>query len=42
MAMLWAIEEKSTPKGWEDEQEIDYAAISSKRAAINTAEAGME
>ena len=31
MAKFWAMEEANAPKGWGDEQEIDYAEISSKR-----------
>lgn len=31
MAEFWAMEEANTPKGWGDEQEIDYAELSSKR-----------
>lgn len=33
MAKFWAMEEANTPKGWDDEEELDYAEITSKRKA---------
>lgn len=34
MAKFWALEEANAPRGWEGEQELDYAEISSKRTAM--------
>lgn len=34
MARFWAMEEANSPKGWEDEEEIDYAEIN-KKSAMN-------
>lgn len=33
MARFWAMEEANSPKGWEEEEEVDYAEIS-KRSAL--------
>ncbi len=33
MAQFWAMEEANTPKGWENEAELDYAEISRRAAA---------
>jgi hypothetical protein len=38
MARFWAMEEANIPKGWGDDQEIDYAEISSKRKAADVDE----
>ena len=34
MARFWAMEEANTPKGWEDEMELDYEEIA-KKSAMN-------
>jgi len=31
MAQFWAMEESQGPKSWDDEQELDYSVIASKR-----------
>ena len=31
MALLWAMEEVNSPKGWEEEEELDYSAVSRRR-----------
>ena len=31
MARLWALEESTSPKSWEDEQELDYTELAKKR-----------
>lgn len=36
MANIWAMEEVNSPSGWENEQEIDYAELASKRMAAET------
>ena len=36
MANLWAMEEVNSPPGWENEQEIDYAELASKRMATES------
>ena len=32
MAMYWAMEEANTPRGWDDEAELDYLAVSQRQA----------
>ena len=32
MAMFWAMEEANTPRGWDDEAELDYMAVSQRQA----------
>lgn len=32
MAMFWAMEEANTPRGWEDEVELDYTMFSQRPA----------
>ena len=32
MAMFWAMEEVNTPRGWGDEAELDYMAVSQRQA----------
>lgn len=32
MRKFWAMEEANSPRGWEDEQELDYAEISQRTA----------
>ena len=31
MALLWAMEEVNSPKGWDEEEELDYSAVSRRR-----------
>ena len=35
MARFWAMEEANAPKGWDDEEELDYTEITSKRKAAS-------
>ena len=32
MAELWAMEEVNAPRGWEDEEELDYTVLSQRQA----------
>ena len=32
MAMLWAMEEANAPRGWDDEEELDYTVVSQRQA----------
>ena len=32
MAMFWAMEEVNTPRGWDDEEELDYTIVSQRQA----------
>ena len=32
MAMFWAMEEANTPRGWDDEEELDYTMVSQRQA----------
>ena len=31
MAMFWAMEEANAPRGWDDEEELDYTAVSQRQ-----------
>ena len=31
MALLWAMEEVNSPKGWDEDEELDYSAVSRRR-----------
>ena len=31
MALLWEMEEVNSPKGWDEEEELDYSAVSRRR-----------
>lgn len=31
MALFWAMEEVNSPKGWDEEEELDYSAVSRRR-----------
>ena len=32
MAMFWAMEEANAPRGWDDEEELDYTMVSQRQA----------
>ena len=34
MAMFWAMEEANTPRGWDDEEELDYTVVSQRQQAM--------
>ena len=33
MAMFWAMEEANAPRGWDDEEELDYTMVSQRQAS---------
>ncbi len=40
VAMFWAMEEANSPRGWDDEQELDYTEVSRRKEERDVREGG--